>query len=279
MHTTREFRFTKRDFDRIRALVRQHTGIALSDAKRDMVYSRLARRLRRLGFESFEPYCTLLEKGDSEELVQLVNAITTNLTAFFREAHHFDYLAATVLPRLWQDKAASRRLRIWSAGCSTGEEAYSIAMVVKETLPPARVWDVKILATDIDSDVLAVAQRGVYKEERVHGLSHPRLQRWFRRGAGTNAGLVRVVPELQELITFRQLNLMHEWPMRGSFDIIFCRNVVIYFAKATQQQLFERFADLLDGTHGYLFVGHSETLYNLSERFELIHKTTYRKCR
>lgn len=207
--------------------------------------------------------------------MQFVNAITTNLTAFFREVHHFDYLATTLLPALLQDKVR-RRLRLWSAGCSTGEEPYSLAMVVRETLPASVGWDTKILATDIDSNVLATARLGVYSTERASGLSPQHLQRWFRRGTGANAGLMRVVPALQELITFRQLNLMHDWPLRGPFDIIFCRNVAIYFDKATQRRLFDRFADQLD-RQGYLFVGHSESLSAITERFELLGKTIYRK--
>ena len=278
VYAEREFPFTDTDFDCIRTLVNQHTGIVLSNAKRDLVYSRLTKRLRQLRLDSFQAYCRVLQTGDPGELEQLVNAITTNLTMFFREAHHFDALATTLLPALMHRKTRPRRLRIWSAGCSTGEEPYSIAMVCKTVLPDMEAWDVKILATDIDSHVLATAQRGVYSTERVQGLSPAHLQRWFSKGRGVNTGLVRVVPALQELITFRQLNLIHSWPMRGPFDIIFCRNVVIYFDKATQRQLFERFADLLD-PHGYLCVGHSESLFQITDRFELLGKTIYRRCR
>jgi chemotaxis protein methyltransferase CheR len=275
--TKREFTFTERDFARLRTLVNQHTGIVLSEAKHELVYSRLARRLRPLGLESFAAYCDLLEAGDTDELGQFVNAITTNLTAFFREDHHFAYLATTVLPALLREKAGKRRLRLWSAGCSTGEEPYSLAMVLRETLPPTESWDVKILATDIDSNVLATARLGVYSTDRVSGLSPQRLHRWFQKGQGAHAGAVRVVPALQELIAFRQLNLMHTWPMQGPFDAIFCRNVVIYFDKATQRQLVERFADVLD-QRGHLFVGHSESLFKLTERFEPLGKTIYRRC-
>ena len=278
VYVEREFPFTDTDFDCIRTLVNQHTGIVLSDAKRDLVYGRLTKRLRQLRLHSFQAYCQVLQTGDPQELEQLVNAITTNLTMFFREAHHFDMLATTLLPALRESKTPPRRLRIWSAGCSTGEEPYSIAMVCKAVLPDTEEWDVKILATDIDSQVLATAQCGVYSVERVQGLSPAHLQRWFRKGQGGNTGLVRVVPALQELITFRQLNLIHAWPMRGPFDIIFCRNVVIYFDKATQRQLFDQFADLLD-PHGYLFVGHSESLFQLTNRFEPLGKTIYRRCR
>jgi len=276
VYAEREFPFTDTDFDCIRTLANQHTGIVLSDAKRDLVYGRLTKRLRQLRLDSFQAYCQVLQTGDPGELEQLVNAITTNLTMFFREAHHFDALATTLLPALMH--STTRRLRKWSAGCSTGEEPYSMAMVCKAVLPDTEAWNVKILATDIDSHVLATAQRGVYSAERVQGLSPAHLQRWFRKGQGVNTGLVRVVPALQELITFRQLNLIHSWPMHGPFDIIFCRNVVIYFDKATQRQLFERFADLLD-PHGSLFVGHSESLFQITDRFELLGKTIYRRCR
>ena len=272
----REFRFTPKHFDYIRKLVSRQTGIVLADAKQNMVYSRLSRRVRTLGLDSFDEYCEVLRQGDEQELVNFVNAITTNLTAFFRENHHFEFLANKLLPQLMQAKAASRRLRIWSAGCSTGEEPYSIAMVLREVIPARDDWDVKILATDLDSNVVDTAHRGVYAEERVNGLGRERLRRWFRKGHGANAGKVRVSPELQELITFKQLNLMHGWPLRGPFDLIFCRNVVIYFDKATQKVLFDRYADLLD-TAGHLFIGHSESLYKVTDRFENLGNTIYRK--
>jgi chemotaxis protein methyltransferase CheR len=275
---TREFVFTDQDFDHIRTLVNQHTGIALAEGKREMVYSRLSRRLRQLQLERFGDYCARLEAGDTNELGEFVNAVTTNLTAFFREMHHFDYLRATLFPTLLQDKARRQRLRIWSAGCSTGEEPYSIAMVVRELFADTSGWDIKLLATDIDSQVLATAQQGIYHAERVHGISPERLRCWFHKGTGSNADRVRVTSELQALIAFRQLNLMQAWPMRGPFDVIFCRNVVIYFDKATQRRLFDRFADLL-APHGLLFVGHSESLFNVSDRFELLGKTIYRRQR
>ena len=166
-------------------------------------------------------------------------------------------------------------MRIWSAGCASGEEAYSIAIVVKEIVPAD--WNVKILATDLDSSVLARAVEGVYEEDKMTGVSSARLHRWFKRGTKTQTGRVQVVSELQELITFKQLNLMHAWPMRGPLDIIFCRNVVIYFDKPTHKILFERFANLLD-SDGYLLIGHSENLFQLSTRFRLLQQTVYAKC-
>ncbi|NOY62521.1 MAG: protein-glutamate O-methyltransferase CheR [Gammaproteobacteria bacterium] len=275
-HKTREYDFSDRDFNVIRQLVMARTGISLSEAKRDMVYSRLSRRLRQLDISTFKDYCALVSTDESEEHGHFVNAITTNLTAFFREEHHFHYLKDTLLPELMANKSATRQIRIWSAGCSTGEEPYSLAMVLKENLPQAAGWDVKILASDLDTNVLAKAAEGVYDEERVSGISAQRLKRWFKRGKGSRQGKVRVSSELRDMICFRQINLMEEWPLRGPFDFMFCRNVVIYFDKPTQRVLFNRYADLL-ADDARLFVGHSESLYKVTDRFELIGNTIYQK--
>jgi len=273
---TREFRFTSADFRFIRDLVAGRTGIVLSDNKRDLVYGRLSRRLRELNMKRFGDYCDLLQSGHDEEMVNFVNAITTNLTSFFREEHHFEYLGKTLLPALMETKT-DRRLRIWSAGCSTGEEPYSIAMVLHEAMGYAiDSWDVRILATDLDTNVLAKGRSGVYEQSRVEGMSRQRLKRWVQKGRGENAGLVRMSSELRELITFRQLNLMEAWPMTGPFDLIFCRNVVIYFDKPTQQKLFDRYADMLVD-EGHLFLGHSETMFQKTDRYRLIGKTIYQK--
>ncbi len=272
----REFPFSDANFECVRGLLREHAGISLSGAKRGMVYSRLARRLRALGLGSFDAYCRQVATGQGEEFTHFINALTTNLTAFFREEHHFDYLAAELLPRWREQHAGDRRLRIWSAGCSIGEEAFSIAMTLSEAMPDIGDWDVRILATDIDSSVIATASRGVYDLERVSSLDPARLRRWFQKGKGENAGKVRVSPEIRRLVTFRTLNLMHAWPMRGPFDAIFCRNVVIYFDKPTQRMLFERIADLLP-PGGHLFIGHSESLFKVSERFENLGRTIYRR--
>jgi chemotaxis protein methyltransferase CheR len=271
----REYHLSDAEFAEIRRLVREHTGIALADSKRELVYSRLVRRLRRLRLDSFRDYLAILERGDAAELEEFTNAITTNLTSFFRESHHFEFLAETVLPMLEKRNAAARRLRIWSAGCSTGEEPYSIAIVLQENLARFRGWDVRILATDLDSQVLATAQAGRYRDDRFEKMPASRRDRWFevdRDGSAT------AVPALKEMIAFRQLNLMHPFPMRGPFDVIFCRNVVIYFDKPTQRELFERIAGLQrDGDH--LFIGHSESLFKVCERYQLIGKTIYRKAR
>lgn len=271
----REFDFTEADFKRIRELVYSHAGISLSDAKRSLVYSRLVRRLRRLNLASFGEYTDYLLSHLDIELAEFLNAITTNLTSFFRENHHFEILRDQVLPELMTVKK-DRRIRIWSAGCSTGEEPYSIAMTVKEFLPAGCGWNVKILATDLDTNVLQKARSGVYDSDRVSQVNKTLMHRWMRNGIGSNAGLVRVVGEIQEMITFNRLNLMESWPMRGLFDVIFCRNVVIYFDKEAQGRLFDRFADYLT-PNAHLFVGHSETLYRVTDRFELLGKTVYRK--
>ena len=271
----REFHLSDREFDEIRRLVRKHTGIALAESKRELVYSRLVRRLRRLSLPTFGEYLELLRRGEPAELEEFSNAITTNLTSFFREGHHFEFLADTILPLLGKRNAASRRLRIWSAGCSTGEEPYSIAIVLQEALPRFRGWDARILATDLDSQVLAQAAAGRYRAERLEKVPAMRQERWFEAaGPGTLAASAA----LKSLITFRQLNLMDRWPFKGPFDVIFCRNVVIYFDKETQRGLFERMAEMQrDGDH--LCIGHSESLFKVCDQYQLVGKTIYRKAR
>lgn len=277
MSKKREFEFTDRHFDVLRELVREHTGIALSDIKRELVYGRLARRLRKLQLKDFDSYLKLISQKGNEELGNFVNSVTTNLTSFFREDHHFQYLQQTLLPMLMSRRQDSRRIRIWSAGCSTGQEPYSIAMVVHETIPHIENWDIKILATDIDTNVLATAQRGVYELSKSDGISKERLKNWFLKGKGENSDSIKACSALRELITFRQLNLLTEWPMNGQFDVLFCRNVVIYFDKDTQRVLFDRFANKLK-EDGYMFIGHSESLFKVTDRFELLGKTIHRKC-
>ncbi|MFV2059469.1 MAG: protein-glutamate O-methyltransferase CheR [Gammaproteobacteria bacterium] len=272
----REFQFTDKDFNYIRQLVSDNTGIVLSEAKRDMVYGRLSRRIRELRLSSYKAYCDRLKNGDEEELIAFTNALTTNLTSFFREPHHFDFLKNKLLPELKNSKA-DRKLRIWSAGCSSGEEPYSIAMVVHEVFATViDSWDIKILATDLDSNMVQKAANGIYTEERVTGLEKNRLNKYVKSGSGDNVGMVKMSPKLQKLITFKELNLMHEWPMTGPFDFMFCRNVVIYFDKPTQKILFDRYADLL-APKAHLFIGHSESLHNVTTRFNLLGKTIYQK--
>lgn len=266
----REFHFTRDDFEWIRETVGRETGIQLSEAKSDMVYSRLARRLRALGLHDFASYRKILvDDPERREMAHFVNALTTNLTAFFRESHHFDHLAEVF-------KSAQGRVRIWSAGCSTGEEVYSIAITAREVFGARAADRVKIIGTDLDSSVLEHAERGVYDRRRVDGLSQPRLRENFFRGTGKNDGLVRVKPELRRLVEFDQLNLLHEWPFRERFEVVFCRNVIIYFNKEIQSRLFERVAELM-APPAWLYIGHSETLWKVTDRFASHGRTIYQK--
>jgi chemotaxis protein methyltransferase CheR len=263
----KEFDFTPRDFDRVRALIYRRAGIALAPGKQEMVYSRLARRLRAVGMQSFESYLDRLERsGDDAEWEAFTNSLTTNLTSFFREEHHFPILGEHVRRR--------EAVQVWCCASSTGEEPYSIAMTLCEAYgsltPPAQ-----ILATDIDTNVLATAEAGVYPMERVERLSPERLRRFFLKGTGGKAGLVRVRPELRKLITFRQLNLLDaSWQVSSGFDAIFCRNVMIYFDKPTQGRILERFAPLMK-SDGLLFAGHSENFLYVTDAFKLRAKTVY----
>lgn len=271
-----EFDFSDKDFKRVKSMVYDFAGIDLNESKKNLVYNRLAKRIRFLQMNRFSEYLDYVEEVGEEEFVNLINAITTNLTFFFRENHHFEYLANQVIPHLLAKNKASKKIRIWSAGCSTGEEPYSLAVVLKEAVPAG--WDARVLATDLDTTVVETAQRGVYNIERLKGVSEARKKRWFLKGSGDRAGFVKVKPELQQIIDFGQINLMNEWPIRDKIDVIFCRNVVIYFDKPTQSKLFNRYADLLQ-EEGHLFIGHSESLYKVCDRFELLGQTVYRKLR
>ena len=264
---------TDEDFGAIAAMVREHSGIVLTSSKRDLVYSRLRRRLRALHLTSFADYrARLVGEAGAAELVRMINAITTNLTGFFREPHHFDYLAQQMIPALptgWQ------RLRIWSAGCSSGEEPYTIAMTLRRHLPDVDSKDVRILATDIDTDMVAHGAAGRYAMERAAAIPAELRQRFVRRVDGNT---VEMDQALKELIAFKPLNLLGEWPMRGPFDAIFCRNVVIYFDKPTQRVLFDRYAEMLK-PDGLLFIGHSESLFRVSERFQHLGRTVHRRIK
>ncbi len=267
--TVKEFTFTKSDFERVRALIYQRAGISLADSKQEMVYSRLARRLRATGIGSFVRYLDDLEAGRlGEEWQSFTNALTTNLTSFFREAHHFPLLAEHV------KKLRDKPITIWCSASSTGEEPYSIAMTVCEafgTLSPP----VQIIATDIDTNVLSVGANGVYALDRIGKLEPERLRKFFLRGKGAQEGMVRVRPELRNLVTFRQLNLLADgWQLNGQFDVIFCRNVMIYFDKATQRTILARFVPLMK-PDALLFAGHSENFLYVSESLKLRGKTVY----
>lgn len=276
---SREFEFTRKNFDFLRKISNERTGIIVSEDKFDMFYSRLSRRVRVLGLNNFSEYCNFIKRDNNgEETLELVNAITTNLTSFFRENHHFEYLANTVIPELVGKNSAQRKIRIWSSGCSTGEEPYSLAITLQQAMERAAGWDYRIMATDIDSNVLTTAANGIYPMERVEGIAKPLLKRWFQKGKDSQIEKVRAKSELRDIIDFKQLNLISDWKLREPKDVIFCRNVIIYFDKETKTRLVDRYAESLkDG--GYLFIGHSESLFNITTRFELIGNTIYRKVK
>jgi chemotaxis protein methyltransferase CheR len=273
--SSREYEFSDRDFQRVRRMVHEQLGISLSDSKRQLVYGRLSRRLRALQLREFNTYLERVEGGDAEELQHFCNAITTNLTSFFRENHHFEFLANQLIPHLELASRDSRRIRIWSAGCSTGEEPYSIAMVLMERAGHLlKDWDIRILATDIDTNVLEHARQGVYSSDRLERMDGKRRLRWFKRGEGEDH--YKISDTIKQIVTFRELNLISEWPMKGPFDVVFCRNVVIYFDRATQRQLVNRM-EAIQRPGDYLILGHSESLLDVSTRYRLVGNTIH--CR
>lgn len=267
----RDLSFSARDFARIRDLIYRRAGIVLADHKREMVYGRLARRVRVQGLTCFGDYVGRLEQEPGNpEWEAFTNALTTNLTAFFREAHHFPLLAEHVAGR-------RSRVRVWCAAASTGEEPYSIAMSLLETL--GNRADFEVLATDIDTDALGRAEQGIYRQEQIGKLPPERVRRFFQKGNGQRTGFVRVRPEVAARVSFQYLNLVgDDWPLRGEFDAIFCRNVMIYFDQGTQARILERFAPRLK-TDGLLFAGHSESFSYISNRFRLRGQTVYTRAR
>lgn len=264
----KEFLFVARDFDRVRSMIYQRAGISLSESKQEMVYSRLARRLRAIGMHTFSVYLDMLEReSDSNEWESFTNALTTNLTSFFREEHHFPLLADHI-------KNKQGPIRIWCSASSTGEEPFSIAITVCEALGTLKP-NVQIIATDIDTNVLATAARGEYSADKIEKLSPERVRKYFLRGKGQNDGKVLMRRELRDLISFEQLNLLDpRWPIEGEFDVIFCRNVMIYFDKPTQSAILRKFVPLLK-SDGLLFAGHSENFLYVSDDFKLRGKTVY----
>jgi len=263
-----EFLFTDSDFSRIRTLIHRRAGIALGEQKRQMVYSRLSRRLRELQLPEFSAYLELLEASrDGEEWQAFINSLTTNLTSFFREAHHFPVLDAHV-------RKSKQPVTVWCAAASTGEEPYSIAITLIEALGE-RASTARVIATDIDTGVLAKASAGVFTLEQVNRLSTERLRRFFNKGTGSNAGKVRVRPEVAAMVKFSRLNLLDpSWPVKEPVDAIFCRNVMIYFDKPTQKKVLDRFAPLLK-PEGLLFAGHSENASLVSPGFKSVGQTVY----
>jgi chemotaxis protein methyltransferase CheR len=257
---TEPFRFTEEDFKKITSILHEEAGIHLSSAKATLVYSRLTKRLRALGLESFHDYCALIAGEDGvDERQTMIAALTTNVTRFFREPHHFEHLKKNVVAPRAQEIRKGARLRIWSSACSDGQEPYSIAMTILSVIPEAPKLDVRILATDIDQNMIAAGKAGVYGEDAMRAVPDQMKSRWFAPVGRAQAGDWMVGDDLASLVSFRELNLVGAWPMKGKFDSIFCRNVMIYFEEATQHAILSRFvSSLVPG--GYLYIGHSERM-------------------
>lgn len=274
-----ELELSTEDFRRLRALVYKLTGISLAETKRQLLKSRLQRVMRRYSTTDFGKYHDLVVSAgpDSAQATEFINAITTNKTDFFRENHHFDFVSEHAVPELLSRN--SKNLRIWHAGCSTGEEPYSLAMTLNEIAPKYPSLSFSQLASDIDTEVLAHAETGVYAAERTRPIGETRLKQWFLRGKGSKEGFYLVRPLLQDFLTFRQINLLDDpWPLKSGtkFDLIFCRNVLIYFDKQTQKHLYERFHERLN-PGGYLFLGHSESMHGMDGMYTGLGKTIYQR--
>ncbi|MEP6342587.1 MAG: protein-glutamate O-methyltransferase [Maricaulaceae bacterium] len=266
------------EFNRIKKVINEQAGISLSDDKVNLVHSRLQKRLRELNIISFQAYCQLIENPDNkDERRYMLNALTTNVTRFFREPHHFKHLMNTSLPPLIKKAKEGGRVRIWSGGCSSGQEPYSIASILLALLPDAAKYDIKILASDIDRDILMDARRGMYPEKLMSKMPTKLKDKFFKPFDGPSGDVYVASPALKSLISFRELNLnASSWPMRGKFDIIFCRNTVIYFDEPTQHKIWTRFKEQM-APQGYLYIGHSERLSGPdAPKFEKSDITTYR---
>lgn len=271
-----EFTLTRGAFQSIVSALYEDAGIHIPETKATLVYSRLVRRLRALKLSSFQEYGELIADASGGERRMMLSALTTNVTHFFRESHHFEHFSRHVLEGLARDARAGRQVRIWSAGCSSGQEPYSIAMSVLESVGDAARLDFKILATDIDHEVLATGERGLYSDGALDGILPARRSRFFVRAESGNGW--RVADDVRRLVAFRRLNLNADWPMRGMFQVVFCRNVVIYFDEATQQQIWSKFAaKILPG--GTLYIGHSERLSGPAMRaFRSVGVTSYQRA-
>ncbi len=269
-----ELTMSDSDFERVSELAYLYTGIVFVKQKKDMVYRRLSGRLRELELQGMAAYFPLIDNENKPEVSNFINAISTNLSSFFSELHHFEFLAKKLCAQWKSENSQTKKIRIWSAGCSTGEEPYSIAMTLKENIN-LKGWNCEILATDLDSELIVKGRHGVYALDSIgpHGLE--RKEQWFLTD-GNNPGVVKVKPELQEMIEFKCLNLLDVWPSNDPLDLIFCRNVALYFNKPGQKILFDRFADALK-VGGYLVIGHSEKLDSTCQRFRLVGKTIYQK--
>ncbi len=271
---------SERDFRTISEMVYKHCGINLHDGKKELVRARLAKRLRTGHFKTFAEYMKhVMADKTGKEFSTLIDSLSTNLTSFFREGQHFEYLREKMLPLMLEQKRRLRNFRIrgWSAGCSSGEEPYSIAMTLHEAVSGQGRWDVKLLATDISTSILEVAKKGIYAKERVAPVPLMQKSKYLVLRRGQAEEVYEVGRSLRGIIIFTYLNLLQEWPITGPLDFIFCRNVIIYFDKPTQQRLIDRFWNLL-GPGGVLFTGHSESLTGIEHRFDYIQPTIYRKA-
>jgi chemotaxis protein methyltransferase CheR len=253
---TGEFAFSAADFREIANVVKAESGIDLAESKATLVYSRLAKRLRALGIPSFSSYCDVV-RDDADERSRMIAALTTNVTRFFREPHHFEHLRKVILEPLADAARRGNRVRLWSAACSTGQEPYSMALTVLSAIPEAAHLDVRILATDLNPHVVAHGKRGLYQKEELGDVPPNLRAKWFAPDPGNDRGALKIADEVRALVSFRELNLMGSWPFKGPFDAIFCRNVVIYFDRDTQNMIWQRLTRLLPDS-GVLYIGHSE---------------------
>ena len=272
-----EFPLTRRDLSEIAAMIYADAGIFLNETKASLVYSRLSKHIRKLGLRSFREYCTLVASPEGAgERREMLSYLTTNFTRFFRENHHFEHLRDEVLPDLFARAKAGGRVRIWSAACSDGQEPYSIALTILSQMPNAADYDIKILATDIDPKILAIAREGAYDQNSLETVNPDMRRQWFKQVEGGARNKWRIDDRVKRLITFNELNLMTDWPFKGKFDVIFCRNVVIYFDEPTQVRIWNRFCELLP-VGGHLYIGHSERVSGEAKNdFDNIGITTYR---
>lgn len=277
---TREIGLDDSEFKLISDLVYKYCGINLHEGKKELVRSRLAKRLRLLNIPSFRDYIEYALKDESQkEFTSLIDCLSTNLTSFFREKQHFDYLVSNFYPAIERKKTAKqqKRIRVWSAGCSSGEEPYTIALTLLEYFKNDPSWDIKILASDISTKVLGKAREGIYDEQRVAPVSTELKSRYLNKIRQGRSHLYEVGPELRKMVLFGRINLMEQWPINGPVDFIFCRNVMIYFDKPTQQSLVNRYWEILD-SGGLLFTGHSESLTGINHKFKYVQPTIYAKA-
>lgn len=271
---------TERDFKKFSDLIYQKCGINIHEGKKELLKARLAKVLRKSKFQSPRAYYDfLVKKATADDFIPLLDSISTNLTYFFREPRHFDFLSKSIAPELsrQQKNKARKKVDVWCAACSSGEEPYSIAITLMESLPDPIQWEVSILATDISTKVLNLAQQGIYEKERIKKIPYPWLRRYFQKGNNKWHGYFRVKSEIRSLVRFERVNLIEPLPFKQAFDLVFSRNVMIYFDKTTQERVINKFHDGLKHS-GYLFVGHSESLIGIDHRFKYIQPSVYRKC-